>query len=55
VHTIDIDRTEPKMEVQVEQVQKVQGGPQATTCVDTNLSLHQGKPRCISSDCALGW
>jgi hypothetical protein len=23
------------------------GGPQATSCVDTNLTLDQGKPRCI--------
>jgi hypothetical protein len=33
------------MEVQVEQVQKAYGGPQATSDVDTNLSLDQGNPR----------
>jgi hypothetical protein len=48
MHIIDIDRTESKMEVQVEQVQKVYGGPQATSCIDTNLDLDQGKPRCIT-------
>jgi hypothetical protein len=48
MHIIDIDRAESKMEVQVEQVQKVYGGPQATSCMDTNLDLDQGKPRCIT-------
>jgi hypothetical protein len=38
---------EPKLEVQVEQVQKEHGGPQATSYVDTNLALDQGKPWCI--------
>jgi hypothetical protein len=45
---IDIDRAHPKMEVQVEQVQKVYGGPQSTSCVDINLDLDQGKPWCIT-------
>jgi hypothetical protein len=36
---IDIDRAEPKTEVQVEQVQKVYGGPQATSRVDTNIAF----------------
>jgi hypothetical protein len=48
MHTIDIDCAEPKMEVYVEQVQKVYGGPQATSGVDTNQSLDQGKPWCIA-------
>jgi hypothetical protein len=26
---------------------KAYGDPQATSCVDTNLALDQGKPRCI--------
>jgi hypothetical protein len=45
---IDIDRAHPQMEVQVEQVQKVYGGPQSTSCVDINLDLDQGKPWCIT-------
>jgi hypothetical protein len=48
MHTIDIDRLEPKTEVQVEHVRKVYGGPQVTSCEDTNLTLDQGKPRCIT-------
>jgi hypothetical protein len=32
------------MEVQVEQVQKVYGGSQVTSCVDSNIALDQGKP-----------
>jgi hypothetical protein len=48
MHTIDIDRAEPKTEVQVEQVQKVYGGPQATSRADTNIAFEQGKPRCIT-------
>jgi hypothetical protein len=39
--------TEPKSEVQEEQSSVEYGGPQATSCVDTNLALDQGKPRCI--------
>jgi hypothetical protein len=39
MHTIDIDHAEPKIEVQVEQVQKVYGGAQATSSMDTNLAL----------------
>jgi hypothetical protein len=35
------------MEVQTEQVQRVFGGPQASSGEDTNLALDQGKPRCI--------
>jgi hypothetical protein len=49
MHTIDIDRTELKTEVQVEQVQKAYGGPQVTRCMDTNLALDQGKPQCITA------
>jgi hypothetical protein len=30
--------------VQVEQVQKEHGAPQATSCVDTNISFEQGNP-----------
>jgi NAD-dependent SIR2 family protein deacetylase len=48
MHTIDIDHAEEKMEVQLEQVQKAHGGPQAISCVDTNLALDQGKPWCIT-------
>jgi hypothetical protein len=39
MHTIDIDRAELKMEVQVEQVNKAYGGPQVTSCMNTNLAL----------------
>jgi hypothetical protein len=42
-----LDHVESKSEIQVEQVQKEYGGTQATSCVDTNLALDQGKPRCI--------
>jgi hypothetical protein len=47
MYTTDIDHAESKMRVQVEQVQKVYGGPQVTSCVDMNLDLDQGKPQCI--------
>jgi hypothetical protein len=39
MHTIDIDRTEPKTEFQVEQVQKAYHGPQASSCEDTNIAF----------------
>jgi hypothetical protein len=42
-----VDHAEPKSEIQAEQGQKEHGGPQAISCMDTNLSLDQGKPRCI--------
>jgi hypothetical protein len=48
MHTIDIDRAESEMEVQVEQVRKAYGGPQVISCVDTNLALDQDKPQCIT-------
>jgi hypothetical protein len=50
MHTIDIDHAELKTEVQVEQVQKAYGGSQATSGMDTNLTLDQGKPWCITLD-----
>jgi hypothetical protein len=42
-----IDHVEMKTEIQVEQVQRVLEGPQASSGKDTNLELNQGKPRCI--------
>jgi hypothetical protein len=42
-----IDHVEPKTEIQVEQVQRVLDGPQASSGEDTNLEMNQGKPRCI--------
>jgi hypothetical protein len=38
---------EPKSEIQVEQVQKEYGGPQAPSARILILLLDQGKPRCI--------
>jgi hypothetical protein len=37
MHTLDY--MEPKSEIQEEQVQKEYGGPQSTSCVDTNIAL----------------
>jgi hypothetical protein len=42
-----VDHTETKSEIQEEQVWKEYGGPQATSCVDTNIASEQGEPRCI--------
>jgi hypothetical protein len=44
---IQVDHTEPKMEIQAVQVQWRIGGPRASSDEDTNLVLDQGKPRCI--------
>jgi hypothetical protein len=43
-----LDYAEPKSKIQEEKVQKEYGGPQVTSCVDTNIALEQGKPRCIT-------
>jgi hypothetical protein len=42
-----VDHVEPNPEIQAEQVQWMFGGPQASSCEDTNLALNEGKPRCI--------
>jgi hypothetical protein len=39
-----VDHAEPKLKIQVEQVQSMFGGPQASSEEDTNLGLDQGKP-----------
>jgi hypothetical protein len=39
VYSYTLDRAEPKSEIQEEQVQKEYGGPQATSCVYTNITL----------------
>jgi hypothetical protein len=44
---IRVDHAELKSEIQAVQGQKEHGGPQVTSCVDTNLSLDQGKSRYI--------
>jgi hypothetical protein len=44
MHTLDHVQAEPKLEVQEEHVQKEHGGPQATSCVDTNIAVEQSKP-----------
>jgi hypothetical protein len=44
---IRVDHAEPESEIQAEQVQRLFGGPQASSGEDTNLALDQGKPRCI--------
>jgi hypothetical protein len=47
MHTIDLDRTELELEVHESKSMRC-GGPQATSCVDTNQALDQGKHRCIT-------
>jgi hypothetical protein len=46
--SLDNIRKEPELEVQVEQVQKEYCGPQAASCMDTNIVFKWGKPQCIS-------
>jgi hypothetical protein len=41
------DLTEPELEFQEEQSSSEYSGPQATSCVGTNLALDQGKLWCI--------
>jgi hypothetical protein len=36
---IQVDHAEPKTEIQVEQVQWVFGGPQASSCEDANIAV----------------
>jgi hypothetical protein len=43
-----VDHVESESKFQVEQVQWVFGGSQASSGEDTNLDLDQGKPRCIT-------
>jgi hypothetical protein len=47
IRSYTLNHVEPKSEIQAEQVQKEYGGPQMTSCMDTNQALDQGKPRCI--------
>jgi hypothetical protein len=42
-----IDHVELESEIQEEQSSGEYGGPQAISCVDTNLAWDQGKPQCI--------
>jgi hypothetical protein len=42
-----VDHAEPKSEIQVEQVQKEYGGPQASSARILTLLLDQGKPQSI--------
>jgi hypothetical protein len=42
-----IDHVELESEIQEEQSSGEYGGPQAISCVDTNLTWDQGKPQCI--------
>jgi hypothetical protein len=42
-----IDHVEPEAKIQEEQSSGEYGGPQAASCMDTNLALDQGKPQCI--------
>jgi hypothetical protein len=42
-----IDHMEPESKIQEEQSSGKYGGPQATSCVDTNLAWDQGMPWCI--------
>jgi hypothetical protein len=44
---IQVDHSEPKLELQAKQVRRVFEGPQASSGKDTNLALDQGKPQCI--------
>jgi hypothetical protein len=43
MHTIDLDRTELELEIQGSNPMRC-GGPQVTSCVDTNIAFEQGKP-----------
>jgi hypothetical protein len=45
---IRVDHTEPKSEIQTEQVQREYGGPQAPNVRIPTLLLGQGKPWCIT-------
>jgi hypothetical protein len=44
--SVDLDRMEPESEIQGCKSVRC-GGPQVTSCVDTNIAFEQGKPRCI--------
>jgi hypothetical protein len=44
---MQVDHAEPETEIQVEQVRWVFRGSQASSGEDTNLTLDQGKTRCI--------
>jgi hypothetical protein len=39
-----VDHTEPKSEIQAEQVQWVFGGPQASSCKDANIIVIKASP-----------
>jgi hypothetical protein len=45
--SLDNVRKEPESEVQADQVQEEYTGPQAASCVGTNIVFEQGNPRCI--------
>jgi hypothetical protein len=42
--TVDCAFTEPEWEIEEEQSSDDYGGPQAISCVDTNLAFNQDKP-----------
>jgi hypothetical protein len=44
MHTLDHVQAELESDVQEEQVLEVFEGPQATSCIDTNIAFKQGKP-----------
>jgi hypothetical protein len=46
-YTLDCALAEPESGIPEEQSLGEYGGSQAISCVDTNLALDQGKPRCI--------
>jgi hypothetical protein len=39
-----VDHAEPKMEIQAEQVQRVFGGPQVSSCEDVNTVVIKASP-----------
>jgi hypothetical protein len=47
MHWLDHVFAEPKSGIQYEQISEVFGGPQVTSCMDTNIAFEQGKPPCI--------
>jgi hypothetical protein len=48
MHTLDHIQSEPKSELQEEQVPEVFEGPQEPSVIYTNIFPVQGKPWCIS-------
>jgi hypothetical protein len=49
-----IDHVEPKTKIQAEQIQRVFGGPQASSCKDANIVVTKASPgACNHAHCLL--